>query len=160
VMKSRCLKVTGHGTHSGDVVSGNEYVSAVDHLSVKQLVVRLQCKAQKKAVSNILLTPPNPDLLSDPNKPTQQSAPVQNPLSVVTSITNNTYDAPFLQEEMATIVTPKVTKRQCLMNNDCSDGIYMFEQRKALGFTALSQLTLKTKQKLITAAFCFNFWTS
>jgi hypothetical protein len=89
-MKSKYLKVTGHCPHSGDVVSGNEDVSAVDHLAVKlyqemQLVINKEkatrreaamWKGQKQAVSNILVPPPNPDLSSDPDNPTQQFAPV------------------------------------------------------------------------------------
>jgi len=55
-MKLRYLRVTSHGTHSGDVVPGNKDVSAVDHLIVKlyqemqlaiykrkQLAMRLPC---------------------------------------------------------------------------------------------------------------------
>ena len=34
-MKSRYQKVTGRGTHSGDVVTGDEDVSVVDCLTVK-----------------------------------------------------------------------------------------------------------------------------
>jgi hypothetical protein len=34
-MKSRYLNMTGHGMHSGDVVSGDEDVSAVECLVVK-----------------------------------------------------------------------------------------------------------------------------
>ena len=34
-MKSRYLKVTGRGTHSGDALSGVEDISAVDRLAVK-----------------------------------------------------------------------------------------------------------------------------
>ncbi len=89
-------------------------------------------KAQKQAVSNILVPPPNPDLPSNPNKPTQQSAPIQNPLSVVTSIIHNTNDAPSLEEEMAAIVTPKVAKRQHLMNNDCGDAINKFAEKSSV----------------------------
>jgi hypothetical protein len=80
-MKLRYLKVTGHGTHSGDVVPDNKDVSAVDHLVVKlyqemQLAIDKEeaaCheaamwKAQKQAVSNILVPIPNPDLPSAPH---------------------------------------------------------------------------------------------
>jgi hypothetical protein len=34
-MKSSYLKVMGHGTHSGDPLTGNKDISAVDHLAVK-----------------------------------------------------------------------------------------------------------------------------
>jgi len=34
-MKLRYLKVTGHRTHSGDPLTDNEDISAVDHLAVK-----------------------------------------------------------------------------------------------------------------------------
>jgi hypothetical protein len=68
-MKSRYLKVTGHGTHSGDTLSGNKDISVVDHLAVKlyqemQLAIdkeeATRCeaamwKAQKQAVSNVLV---------------------------------------------------------------------------------------------------------
>jgi hypothetical protein len=33
-MKLRYLKLTGHGMYSGDVVSGDEVVSAVDYLAI------------------------------------------------------------------------------------------------------------------------------
>jgi hypothetical protein len=99
-MKSRYLKVTGRGTHSGDALSGSEDISVVDCLAVKlyqemQLAIdrdeaarheAAMWKAQKQAVSNILVPPPNPDLPSAPSNPTQQSAPVRNPLSVVTGM--------------------------------------------------------------------------
>jgi len=116
-MKSRYLKVTGRGMHSGDPMTGSEDISAVDHLAVKlyqemQLAIdrdeaarreAAMWKAQKQAVSNILVPPPNPDLPSAPSNPTKQSAPVRNPLSVVTGIINNNNDAPSLEEEMAAI---------------------------------------------------------
>jgi len=89
-MKSRYLKVTGRGMHSRDPLTGNEDISAVDRLVVKlcqemQLAIdkdeaahgkAAMWKAQKQAVSNILVPPPNLDLPSDSNNPTQQSAPV------------------------------------------------------------------------------------
>ena len=93
-------------------------------------------KAQKQAVSNILVPPPNPDLPSNPNNPTQQSAPIQNPLSVVTSIIHNTNDAPSLEEEMAAIVTPKVAKCQCLTNNDCGNAINKFAEKSSVCYSA------------------------
>jgi hypothetical protein len=103
-MKSRYLKVMGRGMHSGEALTGNKDISEVYHLVVKlyqemQLAIdkdEATChdaamwKVQKQAVSNILAPPPNPDLPSDPNNPTQQSAPIQNPLSVVTGVINNT----------------------------------------------------------------------
>jgi hypothetical protein len=89
-MKSRYLKVTGCGTHSGDPLTGSKDISAVDCLAVKlyqemQLAIdkdeaahheAAMWKVQKQAVSNILVPPPHPYLPSDPNNPTQQSAPV------------------------------------------------------------------------------------
>jgi len=78
---------------------------------------------------------------------------------MVTGIINNTKDAPTLEEEMAAIVTPNVSKHQYLTKNNCGDAVQKFTE-KILCFTVLSQITLRTKQKLITAAFCFNCWTS
>ena len=86
-MKLRYLKVTDHGMHSGDAVSGNEDVSVVDCMVMiffqeMQLVLDKEeaayheaamWLAQKKAVSNILVPPPPPlDLPSDPYIQTQQ----------------------------------------------------------------------------------------
>jgi hypothetical protein len=81
---------------------------------------------------------------------------------VVTSINNNTNDAPSLAEEMAAIVTPKVAKHQHLMNSDCGNEINKFAEKSSVfySFTVLSQITLRTKQKLIIIAFSFNCWTS
>jgi hypothetical protein len=168
-MKSRYLKVTGRGMHSGDALSGNKDISAVDCLVVKlyqemQLAIDKEeaaCheaavwKAQKQAVSNILVPPPKLDLPSDPRNLTQQSAPVRNPLSVVTGVINNTNDAPSLEEEMAAIVTPKVAKCQCLMNNDCGDAINKFTEKSSVFYSVFSNY-FENKQKLTTAAFCFN----
>jgi hypothetical protein len=87
-MKSRYRKITNRGTHSGDAVCGDEDVSAVDSLAVK-LSLEMQSafdkeearsqeaemwKAQKKAVSNILVPPPPPDV---PSHQTQQSATME-----------------------------------------------------------------------------------
>jgi hypothetical protein len=108
-MKSRYLKVTGHGTHSGDPMTGSKDISAVDCLAVKlyqemRLAIdrdkaahheAAMWKAQKQAVSNILVPPLNPDLPSAPSNPTQQSASVQNPLTVVTGVINNTKMTPL-----------------------------------------------------------------
>jgi len=95
-------------------------------------------KTQKQAVSNVLVPPPDPYLPSDPNNPTQPSAPVQKPLRMVTSIINNTNDAPSLEAEMAAIVTPKVAKHQCLMNNDCSNAINKFAEKSSVFYSAFS----------------------
>jgi hypothetical protein len=96
-MKSRYRKITNHGAHSGDAMGGVEDVSAVDSLVVK-LSTEMQSafdkeearhqeaelwKAQKKAMSNILVPPPPPDV---PSHQTQQSATIRNPLSVVTDV--------------------------------------------------------------------------
>ena len=84
-MKLRYLKVTGHRTHSGDPLTDNEDISVVDRLAVKlyqemQLAIDKEeaarreaamWKAQKQAVSNILVPPPNPDLPSASSNPTQ-----------------------------------------------------------------------------------------
>ena len=108
-MKSRYLKVTGCGTHSGDPLTGSKDISAVDCLAVKlyqemRLAIdrdkaahheAAMWTAQKQAVSNILVPPPNPDLPSASSNPTQQSAPVQNPLTVVTGVINNTKMTPL-----------------------------------------------------------------
>jgi hypothetical protein len=51
---------------------------------------------------------------------------------MVTSIINNTYDAPSLEEQMAAIVTPKVAKRQGLTNNDFGDAINKFTEKSSL----------------------------
>ena len=75
---------------------------------------------------------------TDPNNPTQQFAPVQNPLSVVIGVINNTNDDPSLEEEMAAIVTPKVAKHQRLMNNDCSDAINKFTEKSSVFYSAFS----------------------
>jgi hypothetical protein len=39
---------------------------------------------------------------------------------------------------MAAIVTPKVAKRQCLMNNDCSDAINKFAEKSSVFYSAFS----------------------
>ena len=67
-------------------------------------------KTQKKAVSNILVPPPSPDVPTDPNDQTQQSATDQNPVSMVTGVINNNIEVPSLDEEMAATVTSKVAK--------------------------------------------------
>jgi hypothetical protein len=133
--------VTGRGTHSGDALSGSEDISAVDRLAVKlyqemQLAIDKEeaahreaamWKAQKQAVSNILVPPPNPDLPSASSNPTQKSAPVRNPLSVVTGVINNTNDAPSLEEEM-----------ERLTNNDCGDAINKFAEKSSVFYSAFS----------------------
>jgi len=112
-MKSRYLKVTGCGTHSGDPLTGSKDISAVDCLVVKlyqemQLAIdkdeaahheAAMWKAQKQAVSNILVPPPHPFYHLIRTIPHNNLHP---------SFEN---DAPSLEEEMAAIVTPKVTKR-------------------------------------------------
>ncbi len=95
-------------------------------------------KAQKQAVSNILVPPPNPDLPSAPNNPTQQSAPIRNPLSVVTSVISNTNDTPSLEEERATIVTLKVANGQRLTNNDCGNAINKLTEKSSVFYSAFS----------------------
>jgi hypothetical protein len=60
---------------------------------------------------------------------------------------------------MAAIVTPKVAKRQRLTNNDCGDAINKFAEKSSVVYSAFSNY-FETKQKLTTAAFCFNCWTS
>jgi hypothetical protein len=57
---------------------------------------------------------------------------------VVTSVINNTNDAPSLEEEMAAIVTPKVAKHQCLTNNDCGNAINKFAEKSSMFYSALS----------------------
>jgi hypothetical protein len=81
-IKSRYLKVTGHGTHSGDVVSGDEDVKLFSEMTLvldKEDAARHEAelwKAQKKAVSNILVPPSPPDIPSDYVPQMQQSAAV------------------------------------------------------------------------------------
>ena len=165
-MKSRYLKVTGRGMHSGDIVSGDEDVSAVDRLAVKlftemtlvldkEEAARREAelwKAQKKAVSNILVPPPPTDLPSDLAPQTQQSAAVRNPLSVLTGVVNNNNNVPTLDEEMATIVTPKVAKRQRLTNNDCGDAISKFAE-KSSGFYSTFSSYVESKAKAENRSF-------
>lgn len=117
VMKLRYLKMTGDGMHSGDLVSGDEDVTVVDHLAVKlfmemTLVLDKEeaahheaelWKAQNKAVSSILVHPHPPDLLSDFVPQMQQSAAIQDPLSVLTGVITNNNDVHSLDEEMAAI---------------------------------------------------------
>ncbi len=167
VMKLRYIKVTGHGTHSGDVVSGDQDVSAVDHLAVKLFMEmtlvfdkeEAACheaelrKAQKKSLSNILVPPPPPpDLPFDFAPQMQQSAAV--PLSVLTGIITSNNNVHSLDEEMAAIVTTKVEKGQSLTMIVAIQSASLL--RKVLAFTVLSLLILRSKQKLTTAAFCFN----
>jgi hypothetical protein len=64
----------------------------------------------------------------------QQSAP----LSMVTGVINNNNDVPLLDEEMATLVTPKVAKRQCLTNNDCGNAISKFSEKSSCFYNAFS----------------------
>jgi hypothetical protein len=103
-MKLRYRKVTGLGTHSDDMVSGDEDVSVVNTLAVK-LATEMQSaldkqeaarreeeflKARYFSVSNILVPPPHPDVPSEIVSQTQQSAAVQNPLSILMgNVTNN-----------------------------------------------------------------------
>ncbi len=94
--------------------------------------MRLPCGRHRSRPS------PYPDLPSDPNNPTQQSAPLRSPLSMVTSVINNTNDSPSLEEEMAAIVTPKVAKRQCLTNNDCGNAINKFAEKSSVNYSAFS----------------------
>jgi hypothetical protein len=124
-MKSRYRKVTACGSHSGDVVSGDEDVSVVDSLAVtlsmemqsaldKQEAARREAellKARKVTVSNILVPPPS-DVPSEIMSQTQQSAAIRNPLSVLTGNVANNNNAPSLEEEMTAVVTPKMLKRQ------------------------------------------------
>jgi hypothetical protein len=89
-MKSRYRKITGRRVHSGDVVSGDEDVSAVDSLAVK-LSSEMQSaldkqeaahqevevlKARKVTISKILVPPPPPDVSLEIVNQTQQSAAV------------------------------------------------------------------------------------
>jgi hypothetical protein len=55
---------------------------------------------------------------------------------VDTGVINNTNDAPSV--EMAAIVTPKVAKRQCLMNNDCGDAINKFAEKSSVFYSVFS----------------------
>jgi hypothetical protein len=162
-MKSRYRKITNRGAHSGDAVGRDEDVSAVDSLAVK-LCSEMQSafdkeearrreaemwKAQKKAVSNILVPPPPPDV---PSHHTQQHATVRDPLSVVTGVANTTNDVPSLEEEMAAIVTPKVAKRQRLTNNDCGDAINKFAEKTA-GFYNSFSTYVENKAKADSRSF-------
>jgi hypothetical protein len=145
---------------------GSKDISAVDRLAVKlyqemQLAMdkdeaarreAAMWKAQKQAVSNILVPSPNLDLPSDPNNPTQQSAPVRNPLSMVTGPINNTNDAPSLEEEMAAIATPKVAKRQCLTNSDCGNAINKFTEKSSVFYSAFSNY-FESKAKADNCSF-------
>ncbi len=133
-MKSRYLKVTSRGTHSGDVVSGDEDVSAGDRLAVP---------------------PPPPVLPSDLAPQMQQSAAVRNPLSVLTGVVNNNNNnnVPTLDEEMTdAIVTPKVAKHQRLTNNDCGDAISKFAE-KSSGFYSTFFSYVENKAKAENRSF-------
>jgi hypothetical protein len=57
---------------------------------------------------------------------------------MVTSIINNTNDAPSLEEQMAAIVTPKVAKCQRLTDNDFSDAINKFTEKSSLFYSDFS----------------------
>ena len=94
-MKARHDRVTGRGTHAGCNEAQDEDLLAVDSLAEKlykgmmEVVDRNEAshrkaelmKALKRSASNILVPPPPPDL---PCLGTQQSAAIQNPLSVLT----------------------------------------------------------------------------
>jgi hypothetical protein len=68
----------------------------------------------------------------------QQSATVRNPLSAVNGVINNNNNkVPFLDSEMAAIVTLKVAERRRLTNNNCGDAINKFTEQNLL-FTVLS----------------------
>ncbi len=71
---------------------------------------------------------------------------------MVSSIINNTNDTPFLEEEMAAIVTPEVAKRQCLMNNDCGDTINKFTEKTSVFYSAFSNY-LENKAKADNRSF-------
>ncbi len=98
------------------------------------------------------MPPPNLDLPSDPNNPMQQSAPVQNPLSMITGIINNTNEVPSLDEEMAANVTLKVAKRQHLNKNDCSNAINKFAE-KSSGFYSTFSTYFENKAKADNRSF-------
>jgi hypothetical protein len=55
---------------------------------------------------------------------------------MVTSVINNTNEAPSLEEEMAAIVTPKVAKCQCLTNNDCGNAVNKFAEKSSVFYSA------------------------
>jgi hypothetical protein len=120
-MKVRHDRVTGRGPHAGCNEAQDEDLLAVDSLAEKlykemmEVVDRNEAshhkaelmKALKRSASNILVPPPPPDL---PCLGTQQSAAIQNPLSVLTgNVPNN---VPNLDEEVALAITPRVAKRQ------------------------------------------------
>jgi hypothetical protein len=75
---------------------------------------------------------------------------------MVTGVVNNNNEIPSLEEEMVTIAPPKVAKHQPLTKSDCGNAIDEFVEKSAVIYSA-SLLILRTKQKLTTAAFCFNF---
>jgi hypothetical protein len=150
-MKARYLRVTSRGSHSVDV-DGDEDVSMVDRLAVKMQTEMTEVqdkeeatrreaelwKAQKKAVSNILVPPPRPDLSEEVAvvSATQQLAAVRNPFSVLTG--NVPQDAPSLEEEMAEKVTPRILKKQRLQNNDCAEAINSFNASNDKFFATFS----------------------
>jgi len=153
--------MTGHGIHSGDLVSGDEDVTVVDHLAVKLFMEMTLVsdkeeaahheaelwKAQNKAVSSILVHPHPPDLLSDFVPQMQQSAAIQDPLSVLTGVITNNNDVHSLDEEMAAIyVTPKVAKHQHLTNNYCGNSISKFTE-KSSGFYSTFSSYVESKAK-------------
>ncbi len=86
-------------------------------------------KARKVLVFNILVPPP-PLIVSSEIVSvfhTQQSAAVQNCFSMLTGNDRNN-NISSLEEEMTTVVTLKMPKRQHLMNNDCGDAINKFAE--------------------------------
>jgi hypothetical protein len=69
----------------------------------------------------------------------QQSATVRNPLSAVNGVINNNNNkVPFLDSEMAAIVTLKVAERRRLTNNNCGDAINKFTEKKNAFYSAFS----------------------
>ncbi len=165
-MKSRYRKVTARGSHSDNVVSGDEDVSAVDSLAVtlslemqlaldKQEAARREAeilKARKVTVSNILVPPPPPDVPSELVSQPQQSAAVRNPLSALTGTVPNNNNVPTLEEEMTAVVTPKMLKRQRLTNTDCGDAISKFADKTA-GFYSSFSSYVENKAKADNCSF-------
>jgi hypothetical protein len=107
-------------------------------------------KVRKITVSKILVPPP--DVSLEIVNQTQRSAAIQNPLSMLMGnfATNN--NVPSLEEEMTVIFTPKMLKRQHLMNNDCGNAKNKFRD-KATGFYSSLSSYVESKAKADNCSF-------
>jgi hypothetical protein len=64
----------------------------------------------------------------------------------------NNNNVPSLEEEMTAVVTPKILKRQQLMNNDCGNAINKFTEKSA-GFYISFSTYVENKAKAVNRSF-------